>query len=359
MFLSEETRTLRLSGLPGRTLFLSLIILALIVGVVEVAARQDSVQSRLPPPAVGSQWIKFNFHADLIEKANNEQCILLGSSIVRMALDPAVIAAAYEAQTGDALECFNFGENGLFGPDAPLIAEYLLRSYHPRLLVYGFALRDFEQQFVELGRTAKDPARLPWVRYRRGDWNVNGWLIDGSTALRLYLGLGDWLTSGNDLSRRFDHYQRDYAVLEAARGYEADSRVLEMTPQLAASTLEEYQLYRIAPASLEGLRKLAALQAAYPDTEIVLVELPVLTRIYTEYMAPALYAELVTEIEAIAETHAIPLWRLSYRAFPDESAWGDTVHMNQDGARIASAWLGEQVGAAALRGDLVLADRTH
>jgi hypothetical protein len=98
-------------------------------------------------------------------------CIFIGSSMVAVGIDPQVFAEAYTAQTGDPLRCFNFGQLGFTAFESAEWAEIVIRRYHPRLLIYGHSMRDYNS--LAEGELAA-PTNNPWELYQLGEFTIEG-----------------------------------------------------------------------------------------------------------------------------------------------------------------------------------------
>jgi hypothetical protein len=333
-------RTLHLSFPTGQTLLLAVLVAAAVVGGAELVLRQHSVRTHLPAPSVASSHMIFEIKLELLREAVEEDgpfdCLFLGSSIVNNGLDPAAFEAAYRAQTGQDIRCFNFGING-GGEDTPLaMAEILVEEYHPTLLVFGLSPR--------LGHHPENDLiiGLPWVRYRRGDFSLKGWLADRSMTYRYGLLVGNWLAVPQvSLEERLDTQR----VLAENAGFNPSDTVI--TLPLGKADLEKVETYNYR---LDGLwqKRLDRMLGFHqpPGLQVVLVEVPVHPVVLAGRDAQRRdYEAFVAQASRIARERGVLFLPTTLLGLlPDDASWRDKGHLNSAGAAIFSRWVGEQVG---------------
>jgi hypothetical protein len=189
-FLGHEP-TLRLNWPAGKTLALAAVMLLMLVGVSELAAR--AVLAWVPATRTmqgyGTNAPDFEIHAALLDREVAEgrpvDCIFLGSSGVKRGLSSSVVEAAYERRTGRKLRCFNLGLAGIERADYVVqMAEFVAARYRPRLLVLGTTPISAEIR--------GDPRLIafldsPWLRYYRGAPSLEGWLVEHLRSYRFTL----------------------------------------------------------------------------------------------------------------------------------------------------------------------------
>ncbi len=342
-----QNRTLRLARPVGRTALLAALFVLILVGAAEFLARQPGVQERLPVPSVGSTRNDFEikvYLADgILDGDGRIDCLFLGSSVVWRGVNPRLFEAAYQAAGGEALRCFNFALAEITLSDAPVMAEFLIRRYEPRLLVYGLSPRDFSSN-VDSGRPT-DPANIAWMRYQRGEPDVHGWLIDHLLSYRYYLAVHDWMAPG--FQGRLDQRRRTELELAALDGHTPSDEVFDLDgddPWWRARKV--FKDYHTAPGALARLRDLVTLPDRYPATTLVLAEIPLHPTIYTDFLPAADYDAQIAAIEASADAQGVPFLRSAALALPPDGVWKDSIHLNGRGTALFSAWLGEQAARA-------------
>ncbi len=345
--LLPQNRTLRLARPVGRTALLAALFVLILVGAAEFLARQPGVQERLPVPSVGSTRNDFEikvYLADgILDGDGRIDCLFLGSSVVWRGVNPRLFEAAYQAAGGEALRCFNFALAEITLSDAPVMAEFLIRRYEPRLLVYGLSPRDFSSN-VDSGRPT-DPANIAWMRYQRGEPDVHGWLIDHLLSYRYYLAVHDWMAPG--FQGRLDQRRRTELELAALDGHTPSDEVFDLDgddPWWRARKV--FKDYHTAPGALARLRDLVTLPDRYPATTLVLAEIPLHPTIYTDFLPAADYDAQIAAIEASADAQGVPFLRSAALALPPDGVWKDSIHLNGRGTALFSAWLGEQAARA-------------
>ena len=333
-------RTLHLSFPTGQTLLLAVLIAAAVVGGAELVLRQHSVRAHLPAPSVASPHMIFEIKLELLREAVEQDgpfdCLFLGSSIVNNGLDPAAFEAGYLAQTGQDIRCFNFGING-GGEDTPLaLAEILIEDYHPRLLVFGLSPR--------LGHHHENDmiVSLPWVRYRRGDFSLKGWLVDRLVTYRYALLVGNWLAVPEvSLDERMDTQR----VLAENAGFNPSDKVITLPLRKTDRVKVESSDYRLDGIWQDRLDQMMAFHQP-PDLQVVLVEMPLHPVTFEGRDAQRRdYEAFISQASDTARERGVPFWPTTLLGLvPDNTGWRDFNHLNSTGAAIFSRWLGEQVG---------------
>jgi len=335
---------------PGRTLLLALALLALLCAALESGARLliEPGSRRL---GIGSSNpyvdAKVGAVERLIDREGSLDCLLIGSSVVFYGLVPQVIEQAYRERTGQAIACYNLGIPALTATGAEALAEAVVARYQPRLLVYGFTLRALAQDVPQSKEVYQQIVGTPWIRYQRGEWTLEGWLIAQSDALRYYLPSRDWMRS--DYRQREDPYRQ----AESGGGYAPFAGGGALNPE-TVHIPAYFSPYRPDPDALKAFAGLVALNS--PTTQVLLIEMP-LPRFFLEQMEGGI-AGYLGEIESLAawgKRYGVPLWSLSPLDLVPLEGWAeDAHHVNDLGAIQVSAWLGVALADAAMTGTLPL-----
>jgi hypothetical protein len=321
----------------------------LLVGL-EVAARNPWVQSQLPPPSVNSRSIKFEtnfaFADRLVAESGPLDCAIIGSSMAREDIDPLIMMNAYNAATGRSLRCFNFGIGGAVIEHFAVISKLVVERYHPKLIIYGVTARDFAfAPQTGAARLAQPDFILdvPWVRYKFGDFSVEGWLVDHCLACQYYLRLRQYANP-------------DYARIVQAEGLDAtpygnfiyDGHVPffvngDLTPERKAALPI---IFDFAPETrLQAVQELMDLRQA--GVEVVLLELPYHPVYYYVFEGGAAdYEKFLATVEPFVTAQDVPFWPKEEAPSLTAEGYTDGVHMNRDGAAIFSAWLGQRLAEA-------------
>ncbi len=328
----------------GRTLLLGSAILLLLVGVAELLLRQHFIQARLPIPSIGSNnrslELKVHLLQQMVERRGPPDCIFLGSSQVTFDIDPEVFGQSYRAATGKPIRSFNFGVNALTLFPAVKLLHILLKRYHPGMIVWGITPADLQD------RDRNKPTGLEnnaWIRYQSGESDFGGRLTDISYLYRYYLRFRYWLD--------FPQISRNQNLQEkktTAYGYRKNlSRKLadvQGRAEQAAGNLRMSREFNTDPFVLAVLKTALALD---PGTAIVLVEMPLHpSRLPTGRAAADKHDQAIAKLQATAGRSSklfIPVNACKTFAAGE---WADYIHLNQDGSRQFSLWLGARIGAA-------------
>ncbi len=332
--LPSSGRALALTWPFGRTVLLAALLLAVAAGTAEGVARVPAVQARLPLTSTDNpnpEFDRLRFELDQHVAAHGPlDCLVLGSSLVGVGFSPADLAAAYPPGAGDPPDCFNFGVPGLVAQQAGPLARLLVQLYHPRRLIFATSARDYSPHLALAGYTPQnDLARGAWVRYRLGEgFTLAGWLVDHSLAYRAALGL-----------RR---------ALLARPPRRAPTLTADLTqPPDPVAESELYDLladYTVAPAALEGLEQLVALQA--PGVQVYVVEMPV----HPTYLAAFTHgaADLALFRDAVRQptvAAGATFWSAELDLPLTDADFTDRHHLSAAGRRAFSAWLAGQLAA--------------
>jgi hypothetical protein len=348
-----KENTLRLSWPFGQTLALAIIVLLLIVSGLEMVFRLPIVESRLPVPSIGSNHEQLEIQVYRLGEYAADgpvDCIFLGSSMVRSGIQPATFADAYRQQTGESLRCFTFGLSGLTASAAGLLADYLVHTYHPRLLIYGVSPRDFNEAVVVEAFSSDQLARLDWMQYERGAFNVTGWMFARLRAFQYAYFYRDGLTPG--FAAKLDERRTAESELDPD-GYAPSDHVLSwpIRPAEKDHITRLYEDYKPLPEELAGLQRIIARDQS-GQTRLVLVEAPFYPDIVTQLLGVKTYQDFNRQIESYAAPAGVPYWPTTLLDLIPLEGWDNLNHLNTTGAEIFSRWLGEQIGAAVNAGEI-------
>jgi hypothetical protein len=354
-----SARIVRLRRPSPQVPILTLLFLLLLVGGTEGIARTQFFQSRLTVPTLNSRHRQFEWQwyqlQQVAQADGSVECIALGNSMVLGGFDPLAFGRAYEEETGKTLRCFNFGVDAIPTMTAGALAQILMAEYHPRLLIYGMDARD-----LAVTRTDQDTTvilDMPWIRYRLGHFNLEGWLLEHSAYYRY-----------RPLLRNLLHFQsrdtlRSYQEPELSvgrLGFDPNDTVADYVTQPPDPEATEYQIqyyyrllsdYQIQPENRAGLEAVLALQQR--PGQLLVVEMPVPdTYFYFFGDARADYATFTNFVNEATAGYGVPFWQTTPLGLIPDVGWMDYSHLNRKGASIFSTWLGHQVGQATRAGEL-------
>jgi hypothetical protein len=341
--------TLRLSLPFGKTLAVALVIVALLWGLAETVARTPWVRLHYPFTGVDSPNPYFDKEISVLDYralalGQPVDCIVLGSSMVLNGFNPASFAAAYRQQTQTDLNCDNVGIPGMVAREAADIAQLLVDRYHPRLLILGTSARDFSDSVADLQSANGDVMQTPWVRYRLGlGFSLEGWLIDHSDAFHYMIGMRHWT--------------QVWAQPPQAQAPKLPIN-LSLPPdrQTEAGTYDALAHYQVSPQDLAGLEQFLALPRQ--GVQVLVVEMPVHpTYLYFFGRGEQDQDLFRTTVGNAAKAHAVLFLPADPNLSLPNSDWDDRNHLSVQGGQVFSAWLAQQVAAAAGAGALRLTQR--
>lgn len=347
-----RSNTLRLTAPFGKTFWLTVVLLILMVSTAEGITRWDVFQAPLTPPRLGSRHSQLGYKLTLLDAALRKgpvDCIALGSSIIDVGFDPDYFQKGYREAAGRDIHCFNFGIDASSSISVAALARILVEDYQPRLLIYGTDARDYV-----IPPEDPDTAVVldtPWVRYRQGDVTLDGWLMDHSYLYRYRQHLG--------LLARFDLHgtlrsQAKMVFEILPNGYTPIVTVADYIndpPDPSDDSFEVtyytriYSSYRMRHENLAALERI--LDYNNLGVQVVVVEMPVSDGLYYFFgNGEADYNRFIEGVSRLAALHQVPFWRTEPLDSIPDHGWSDYGHLNTTGAKIFSAWLGRQIGRA-------------
>ena len=355
--------TLQINAPFGKTFWLVMLVLFLLVGIAECVSRSEFFQAPLTPPKMGSRHYQLGHKLALLDaevKKNGPiDCIMVGSSMVDMGFDPNVFQKDYQEIAGRDIRCFNFGIDSSSVASSAALVKILIEDYHPRLLIFGTDPRDYAIPGMERG-----PAVIldtSWVKYRLGSFSLEGWLLDHSYLFRYRQHLSR-LMRFNFEGTLWSATQLDLPILPT--GYTPLSTIstyINNPPDPLDTSYEVtyykniYSSYHVLDENLEAME--AILDYNGSETQVIIVEMPVSDGLYYFFgSGEADYDRFVARVSELASLHRVPFWRTEpLDSIPDDG-WSDYSHLNTTGAEIFSAWLGGQVGEAEANGILEISE---
>ncbi len=319
-----------------------LILLVLAAGL-EGAARSSWAAAHLPRyRSFGNDHAQFEIKwfglRRYAARNGGVDILILGNSMANTGVDPAVIASLYAERTGRTVRVYNFGIEGLTLHGNLALAGLLLEEYRPEALVFIADARDLDD-----ANAPNSEARFfsdSWIRYRLGEWNPDGWLVDHSQALQMYLPYRNWVRA--DFPDTFYNYLYR-AVTITETGYEPDTNetvldeaALNQIRNSPACT-QYYPQIAIGARRLEELRALLAL-ANQHGARLIVAEMPVNPIVYECMTGPvdrAAFQRAMTETLTAGGGVFLP----ADPGLPVE-AHTDMHHLNREGAAAFSRQLG-------------------
>lgn len=345
-----KSNTLQLKFPFGQTFGLALLLFSLLFGGFELFVRTEFVESRLNTPTIGSRHGQFEnklARLDRVVKRDGPvDCIFLGSSLVWLGVEPETFSQAYKLETGQDIRCFNFGVSAMPANAAGSVAQILVENYRPKLLIYGTSARDFA-----IPSEAEDAAVIletPWVQYRTGHFTVQGWLYDNFHTLR-YLSHFRRL-----LMLNFNPLENEFGTSKPEQyGFlPKDTPITDKSLVSAREYLHEWLYnYKIWPDNLLGLEQIVNQNS--PKTKVIILEMPV-PPTHFDYFKNGRqdFDRYTTQVENLLASSKVPFWKTTDEQLIPADGWWDPSHLNADGAKIFSEWLGHRVGQAVRQGEI-------
>ena len=343
----QRSPSLKIARPLGGVLWRAVLLRAVLLAVLEGAARTSWVQQRLKVASLGSYHYQFEIKwfqlQRYVQAHEGVDVIFLGSSLVNSGVQPEEVNRAFAAASGEPeLRIFNFGVEGLTIQPNSVVAQILVESYHPKVIIFGTEIRDYAANNGV--KTAERFLSDPWVRYRMGEFTLRGWLAEHSAATRYFLAYRNWMS--------WDFAANHSQVITRTRkltadGYDVENRIADRT-QLDvdpsnpedAEALAVFAGFRIDEGRLANLQALLDLQQA-AGVQVLVVEMPVTPQFYQLFeRGMDAHDEFVQVVSAQVQAGG----SLFYPALPEdqlpEDGRSDRVHLSKYGAAVFSRDIG-------------------
>lgn len=351
--------TMRIKDLDGKTPWLSIILLMILVGTAEWVARLELFQAPLTPPKMGSRHYQLGHKMALLDaevkRSGSVDCIMVGSSMVDVGFDPKVFQKGYQESAGQGIRCFNFGIDASSAVSTAVLARILVEDYHPRLLIIGTDARDYA-----VPRTDRDPAVILdtlWIQYRQGNFSLDGWLTEYSYFYRYRQHLSRLIhfnfenTLWSETKLNFEMLVNGQTRIDKVADYINDPPDPQDNSYEVVYYYRIFSSYQLLEENLDALENIMKYNGT--GTQVIMVEMPVSDGLYYFFgNGEKDYDRFIAGVNELADLHKIPFWRTEpLDSIPDDG-WSDYSHLNVTGAEIFSVWLGEQVGKLDVRKDV-------
>jgi hypothetical protein len=314
--------------------FAALLLAALVLIGLEMAVRKPSLDARFPS-GYGSPMVvldrKFFELKQLTASEGPFDCVIIGDSTLRRAIDPAMLAESYQAQTGELLRCYNFGVGGLRFIEAATVAEVISAKYQPDVILITTHILDLQE--AKADRLVDNP----WISYQLSEPVLTGWFLDHSSLYRRYTE-----ASLNTRARQKDREELfpEWTLADAGFAPRFDDMNIS---KLDCPEVITAQTFELGGTSQEGLDRLSNLFAQ--GQPIILVELPVSPPV-TSPDCRADYPDFLSDLRLFSRASGIPLVEAGGTASQvSDDGWADSVHVNDRGAPIISEWLGKALSS--------------
>ena len=331
------------AGLAGWVL-LGLILLLL---AAEALLRSPLADRFLPAPTIGREMrfpevdVKFR-RLEQMARRGEVNCFFFGSSMGDAGLDPVVFEAQLRSAGITDLHCFNFSVEAFMAETSADFAEFLVRQYHPRLVIFGTSALEYDAK-----RDARRGAgQTPWLAYCAGQFSWEGWLVDHSYLYRYLLALPKYRDPGFRQERQISER------LVTASGFRSVQRVTQNPAGQLDVLIDSYALNL---PDWVGLQRIAALRRT--NTQVIVLEMPVHPEFMPHYLPGGKqtyerdFAAPVAQYLAGEDVLFLRTWPQLAAGLP-ANAWKDGWHLNADGAYALSSWLAGQVAALQTAGKI-------
>lgn len=351
---SKDT-TLRIEWPIGTTLLVGLVLLTALWSVGEVLLRLDFFESIIPAPSVATRHRKFEVtlgkYWNSLKNREDLDCLILGNSMAQSGINPEAFSDGYQNVIGRPIECFTFGVDGL-APEFGVTMARILFSYNqPRLLIYGFDTGSLDKG---AGTAAKNRLlESPWIQYKLGTWNIEGWLIEHSDVYRRLLVFRNWTEPdfSEDIRSGYVWQRRMYpnGFWPAKGGTELI--FIDPDPELEEKFFSRLEGFRLSSSQLSGLSDLAQLPS---ETQVVVVELPVhptFVQFYENGIED--YERALSAAREVLDHEGVLFLTTTERNLIPDTGWKNRNHMNPLGADAFSSWLGEEIARRVKEGQIL------
>jgi hypothetical protein len=179
-----------------------------------------------------------------------------------------------------------------------------------------------------------------WILYRSGQRNLKGWMIDRSNLLRYFLRFHQWMChpvlSSNVRVRENRSTPNGYSLRD-------EGKTLVRDPEREKRFVRMLKQFRISDQRLADFENFLCL---CPEVKVFVVEMP------THYLFKTFFPEGENDyqkhmrlIRDLINKHNSPFIPAPQGKFDSDDLYYQTNHMNGNGAKKFSLWLGQKIGA--------------
>lgn len=361
MRLQDQQRvSLQLYRPAGYSLALTAILFLGTVFSLELIARSDPVQARVPFQAYGTNHVQFEYQLKRLEafvEAHGEpDCLIQGNSQSLRSIDPQVFAQAYQTHSGQDLLCYNFSVVGTNVSTTLLFSQVFIDRFHPKLLILGTSFLDY----TESRENRYDPRfeENAWLDYKLGQANFKGWLLEYSYTFRLLT----LLSYGAPQGMNFEETQREMRKWNAQlteSGYGYSDHAIDPSEPLKTSFIKNFLGnfgdFGVSTWNYESLEDIVEL-GKQNKIQVVIVSMPYHPALAelrddsgeshpSKAQLNDFIAHSTQRLQDIAERSQVSLITTEGLDFIPQNGWHDLYHLNKFGSPAFSQWLAEQVAA--------------
>jgi hypothetical protein len=226
---------------------------------------------------------------------------------------------------------------------AAQLADYLVGTYDPDLLIYGVHARDLVVPITE--EDSQIIINNPWFQYRQGNKTSINWLKAHSLIYRNM----DYL---RNLLRLETHTARNPLGWEYRQLHGFDPKSFALLDVNVLPNPEDpkqrdgfrwYKDYQIREENLTAVKHIADLNAS--NRQIIVVVMPVHPN-FMQFFGHGEqdYAQFISGLQTTMAQTETPFWILDELVNIPADGWFDYSHLSLKGAGFFSPWFGHQVG---------------
>ena len=355
-----KSDTLQLKWASNKTLWLTFVMLLVFGAIAEILVRTEFFQTPLTPPKMGSSHYQLGHKLAWLNKEIKRNgavdCLMVGSSMTDAGMNPIIFQNTFWEVTGSDLHCFNFGINASSAASTAVMTRILIEDYNPRLLVVGTDPRDYALPLDDPDVVAVLDST--WIRYRLGDFSLDGWLTDISYLYRyrqhvsrlIRFAFKDTLWSDTKLNDPF--LPNGYTPINTVN-FKVDAPPDPLDTSYEVTYYSRiYSPYKMLDVNLNALAQI--MEYSRTGIQVIVVEMPVSDGLYHFFgNGKADYNHYIASVSELADQYNVPFLRTEPLDLIPYDGWSDYSHLNTTGAEAFSLWLGRQVG------DTVKQDNSH
>ena len=331
-------QTLQVKSISFKTLLISIIALMVFLLAGECLFRLEPIQALLPAPSIGQSnrypelEIKLQRLNELV-KSKQINCFLVGSSMVDAGLNPEILSPALADLNDKQYQCFNFGLSGAMVETSSTIVDLLVKIYSPELIILGTSAIEYDQAFTD----TRDIIEIPWVQQKLGHPTVEGWVIDHSFLYRYLITLQ---------KLKQPAYKSEYDAWDRLVNPYGFREWTNLSMNSDGLDKIMFSVFSLNPVDLDALVKITSVQNQGID--VVVVEMPVYPDFLPNYIKggePVYEAVFIQPVKTALLEQEVPFIRTQpvITSIVNEQGWYNINHLNIDGAKDLSSWLGQQI----------------
>lgn len=328
--------------------FLSaVVVLALLLLATEGALRLFSGHGNPPIRSIGNfhsqfetKWFKLT---DFVAANGGVDVLLMGNSIVNTGVDPAILSDRLSSDAERPLRIFNFGIEGMDLYTNAVLAELLVREFHPSAIIYFTEMREYGP---EVDTSVPDQFQTAaWFQYKLGRPSIEAWIFDHSLLMQYLLPYRNWSRADfpDTILRNLYRYSET-----TASGYEPDraySRDLDVrtdpTDPEQKILFDRYRDFTPAPDKLADLERILSL-GEY-GVQVLTTEMPLYPTFYDYFGGEGVHLAFLEQVKELTKANGgVFIPRVDSDLIP-RTGRADDHHLNFEGTPLFSNLLADEL----------------